>query len=65
MMTDERKEIVRGAAEEFGMDGLWGEDQNAGGQGKEIGILVLLSQDLPSPFVLVGFARIFPPEVLY
>jgi len=27
-----------------------------------VGILVLLSQDLPSPFVLVRFARIFLPK---
>jgi len=38
IMTDDRKEIVRESAEEFKLDGLWGEDQNAGGQGKEIRI---------------------------
>jgi hypothetical protein len=37
-MTDERKEIVQESAEEFQLDGLWGEDWNAGGQGEEIEI---------------------------
>jgi len=38
IMTDERKEIVQESAEEFKLDGLWSEDWNAGGQGKEIEI---------------------------
>jgi len=33
-MTDDRKEIVKESAEEFKLEGLWGEDWNAGGQGE-------------------------------
>ncbi|RPB01093.1 P-loop containing nucleoside triphosphate hydrolase protein [Choiromyces venosus 120613-1] len=34
--TDDQKEIVKEWAEEFKLDGLWGEDWNEGGQGEEM-----------------------------
>jgi len=38
IINDDRKEIVKELAQEFKLDGLWGEDQNEGGQGEEIEI---------------------------
>jgi len=34
--TDDRKEIVKEWAEEFKLDGLWGEDWSEGGEGEEV-----------------------------
>jgi len=36
--TDDQKEIVKEWAEEFKLDGLWGEDWNEEGQGEEMEI---------------------------
>jgi len=37
-MIDDRNGVVKESTEEFKLDGLWGEDWNAGGQGEEIEI---------------------------
>jgi len=36
IIIDDWKEILKESAEEFKLDGLWGEDWNAGGQGEEM-----------------------------
>ncbi|CUS10105.1 unnamed protein product [Tuber aestivum] len=38
IMIDDRKEIVKESTEAFKLDGLRGEDWNAGGQGEEMEI---------------------------
>jgi len=38
IMTDDRKGVVQESAEEFKLDGLWGEDWNAGEQAVEMEI---------------------------